>query len=181
MYASPQQVVHVLVCLPSAESTPSSHRISPASQTGAGGTPPHHPGPTAAGDAFTQKQSCGFYDVQTTHRKLRRRGQRTWPLPQGACGNHSRIFYVNKAHSSLIQVCSQHLCLISRDRAGRLSVILGFWALNDQGLRAAHWPPSFTRRTHRGLKKCERVDGHPAKPIPGDYPYSGMQMRLRAA
>lgn len=57
------------------------------------------------------------------------------------CRNHSRILDVNKAHSSSIQVCSQHLWLVSCDRARRLSVILGFWAPNDQGLRAATGHP----------------------------------------
>lgn len=125
------------------ESTPSSRGISPASQTGAGEDPttPHHPGPAAAEDAFAQEQSHGFYDVQTANRKSKRGGQRTGPLPQGACRNHSRILDVNKAHSSSIQVCSQHLWLVSCDRARRLSVILGFWAPNDQGLRAATGHP----------------------------------------
>lgn len=125
------------------ESTPSSRGISPASQTGAGEDPttPHHPGLAAAEDAFAQEQSHGFYDVQTANRKSKRGGQRTGPLPQGACRNHSRILDVNKAHSSSIQVCSQHLWLVSCDRARRLSVILGFWAPNDQGLRAATGHP----------------------------------------
>lgn len=51
MYASPRQAVNVLVCLPSAESTPSSRRISLASDR-CWGDPntPHHPGPAVAGD-----------------------------------------------------------------------------------------------------------------------------------
>lgn len=128
----------MLVCLPSAEDTPSWRTINPSFQTDAGTAPaqvqPSHTSlvPLQPGIHSFKKESCCICNVRTMYRKSRRPwGHRTWPLPHRACENHSGRFHV----------ISSFLIFFSGEPGEAVTCALGAWWLVDTwcGLTCLSW------------------------------------------